>query len=295
MCHAEWVSRFTSFLMGLVSGQTKVRLFWVVLGIFVVSSAYTTYHLLKTGFSLVGKLPEFSRNLVDEVYPAELEISIVDGIMTSNVVEPYHVKIKVARLREVLEMFYPQGAKNLPNKSEIRLLTINGNATQDQFDNYQTMALLTRDKIYYQGADEVGVINISADRNYLINKENVNKVLENLLQNNYVNFFMQFGAFIVLGFYLVFSYLGLWFEILAVGLLIYFMGRLLIVVDWTFEKAVKMVVVIFFSFRLFTALQGFLNLNSLFLSIFSSLWTFVGLIICYGLFKKAKGEYAKTK
>lgn len=273
-------------MQGVVAGTRKFPLFWVVLIVSVLVVSYPIAHLTKTGLTLAGKVPEYARLILDETYPENLEITFQGGQVTTNVTEPFHIKMKVSRLREVLELFDPQGGKNLPSQSQIRVMTIDTTATAEDFDKYQTLILLTRDRLYYDSDGEIKAHELDGVGNVTITKNYLGEKLNELLDNSVLKFFLQFGAFMLIPFLLLMSWGINWLHALFMGLLVYFIGRIVQVGSWNYKRGVVVAVMVFFGFDAIEALVNWLPTIEWPLQILNNIWQVVGFGVIYLLLKK---------
>lgn len=119
---------------------------------------------------------------LEQIYPDELEIKIINGQVSTNVKEPYFISFP-----DVEKLFSPND-KVLGSQKDIKnLLVIDTNAGIDDFNKYQTAVLLTRNHVILADSEQKGKLNV-----YPLNDvENI--VINKKLVTNSIN---QFSPFI---------------------------------------------------------------------------------------------------
>lgn len=175
-------------------------------------------------FSSVPQVNAFLKNLGPQVlsmYPDDLVITIEDGEASTNVPEPYAMKMQ--------DFFGPQAREELAKRVKKNLLIIDTKHafTIENFRAYNTYVLLTKENVII--ADDKGQIRIQslADMpNTVINKS----LLEHLI--NRITPSIAFAPFLVI----MGTFIGLFF-FYSVNLLYLFFGALIV---WAIAKIRKL-------------------------------------------------------
>jgi len=117
-------------------------------------------------------------------YPSELEITIKNGKVTTNVEEPYFIKMP-EEFKSASNDSENKPAETAPNPEEMEnLLVIDTKSplTVDLFKSYKTAALLGHDSlIYYKDSGVVNVQSLSKASDVVINKTQVSSVLSEFM------------------------------------------------------------------------------------------------------------------
>lgn len=101
-----------------------------------------------------------------EYYPEELEIAIKNGVVSTNIQEPYFVKLP-QEFRNSIEKGsgISQGTENL------FVIDTKTPFTVDQFKNYRTLLLITKDSIVHSdGGGKITIQSLAKIDNFTINK-----------------------------------------------------------------------------------------------------------------------------
>jgi hypothetical protein len=117
-------------------------------------------------------------------YPGELEITIKDGKVTTNVTEPYFIKMP-KEFKNTNSDFNNKSAETAPKADEMEnLLVIDTKSplTVDLFKGYKTAALLGADSfIYYKDNGVVNIQPLSQASDVVINKAKVSLIVGGLM------------------------------------------------------------------------------------------------------------------
>lgn len=137
-------------------------------------------------------LAKFPRLLVN-VYPAELELKIKDGAVSTNVAEPYFIPLKQVE-QQFKEEFQVKGATSDEIKN---LVVIDTSASVEDISRYQTAVLVTKRYLSYRKDDgKIETVPLSNINNVTINQEAVKNVV------TYVSPFLAYIPFVVVVFLL---------------------------------------------------------------------------------------------
>lgn len=127
---------FYSKLKAQGLGTTLKYFFLLIALLTVVNTALLSYELLV-------RVPESVRNFVAESvksYPADLEVDINDGQVTTNTQEPFFVP-------------FPEATDEYNGINNLLVIDTKTPYSSSQFDQYKTMAWLTRDTLFFQNRE----------------------------------------------------------------------------------------------------------------------------------------------
>lgn len=137
----------------------------------------------------VNTLPEMNK-VIGEVdanvlkfYPDDLEITIKNGIVSTNVPEPYFIKMP-AEFKSEFQDSNNSPARTSPDLSKIKNMFVIDTAsplTIDLFKSYKTFVLISRDSIAYFDNNAVKIQSLGQEANGVINKAKVSTVLNEIM------------------------------------------------------------------------------------------------------------------
>jgi hypothetical protein len=114
------------------------------------------------------KLVAFIPARLEEIYPAELEINVKQGKLSTNVQEPYFIPLVK------LEKIFIDNNTSVSNNGELEnFLTIDTKANVEDIYKYQTIVLLTQDYLVYADPDRHGELRVESLRqldNVVVNR-----------------------------------------------------------------------------------------------------------------------------
>lgn len=118
--------------------------------------------------------------IVDELMPDKAEIKISGGVASTTLVEPYYMTIS----KNTLDTIYPNLFGQY-GKSKIRLLTIDTKAKAENFERYQSYALLTQSNVIYYNDGKVNILSLRDIGNQTITRESIKTKVNEFLQKNH--------------------------------------------------------------------------------------------------------------
>lgn len=164
------------FYLDILHGKEHLSAFLFLIIIALINTIKPAYYLIKAGYPIVNNLGEKVELIIDELYPEDLEIKIKSGYASVNVPEPYYVNVP----KETLNLFLPlEKTKQIP-VSQVRLLAIDTKGKAEDFENYQSLALLTETSLVYYGDEKVNIQSLRNIQDLTINKK--------FLQNKFLEF-----------------------------------------------------------------------------------------------------------
>lgn len=162
------------------------------------------YAVVGTVFLGIQIVPPMDRFLsvlpqrIESVFPAELEIVIKDGELSTNVSEPYSVPLKVLE-----DAFSDQvlGASTVYGPVE-NLLVIDTKGRIEDFHKYQTMMLLTRTHvIVYDKNDAVKMYSLDSSMDVTINRALVSSAVQKITP--YIKYVVPATVTVIFLFFLI--------------------------------------------------------------------------------------------
>lgn len=116
--------------------------------------------------SFVGEIKMFADNIESKItnyYPEELKIEIKDGKASSNVPEPYFLKMPSEMKSE-----------KDPNFQNFLVIDTKGQFSMDKFNSYQTASLLTEDfLVYYNDKKGITIQPLKDIPNFVLDRKNL--------------------------------------------------------------------------------------------------------------------------
>ena len=175
-----------NFFQKILSGEKKFRVFLVGLLIGVITSVYPSYMAISYALPFVNTLEEKVRDVIDDVFPDELEIIIENGRARTNVTEPYHLTIS----QSTLENFINEEHSQDQPISRVRILTLNTSGKIEDYEQHQSLAMLTAQNLVYYNDEGIQVNSLSSVPNMEIDKQFLyEKISEYNRDQKFVNFF----------------------------------------------------------------------------------------------------------
>lgn len=159
--------------MDVLAGKRRFRWFLSLLVLSVVFSFPLAFSTIKTFYPFTQNMRERVLSFVDDAYPAELQVVIRDGSATTNVTEPYYVTVPSS----AWEKLFSPGTKTEKTLAKTRLLAIDTQGRADDFEQYQSFALLTKNSLvtYSQKDNKIQLYPLREVPNMTIEKGTVRK------------------------------------------------------------------------------------------------------------------------
>jgi hypothetical protein len=178
----------SGFYQEILLGTKKIKVALLFFILVLVGSFKPSWQIIKFFQPLIGNFKNKVLSVIDVVYPKELEIKIKNGLVSTNVPEPYYLNIP----KQVFDLVLPADKKNQIPMARIRLLAIDTKSRAEDFERYQALVLLTKDSLVYYG--EENKITIRPLRNIqdlTINKDFLVKKFEEFDQNNRIELVLK--------------------------------------------------------------------------------------------------------
>lgn len=174
----------------------------------------TVVNVVILGYELGVKAPEQIREFIRQSvnsYPADLEVNIENGQVSTNAEEPFFVPL-------------PQGDAEYEGMNNILVIDTKTPFSSSQFDQYKTLAWLTKDTLFFQNRDyENRSIALNEVKDFKVNKQFIEDTV-----NKVDPWFNLIGPVLILlvfiGLFIGFSFNLIYFLFLAV--LIFFLSAI---------------------------------------------------------------------
>ncbi len=148
-------------------GKKNLNIFLIALLLSLYSVITISIFLFGTVYPVIKNLEVKASQFVTDIFPENLSIAIKDGNVTTNVTEPYYLTVDKGRLEDISEFF---GAKRDNSISRIRILTIDTKGNAEDFERYQSLALLTERSLVYYSDDEIKITSLASVKDFTLTR-----------------------------------------------------------------------------------------------------------------------------
>jgi len=179
---AGW--RAGRLFFSLLEGTRKFPVLLTYLCLAVIATIFPAYKVITYAIPLIKNFDQRIVSVANEVFPENLEIAIKDGKVTTNVTEPFYLTISQSTLENLLKV----SNETSKSVSKVRLLTINTEGKAEDFERYQSMAMLTRSNLVYYDDGEVKIQSLSNVPNMVISRQSV---IKNIVEFKNKDWIMQ--------------------------------------------------------------------------------------------------------
>lgn len=170
------------YYSGILTGHSHFKPILAAIVLALILSVKPSLFVVKTVLPLAQNLEKHILDLIDEIYPQELEIKITNGRASTNITEPYYITVR----QETLENLFSLKPDNQNTKTKARLLTIDTKGRADEFERYQSLALLTETSIVYYRDDNVNIYPLREINNLTVNKDAILSQVKEINKDNKV-------------------------------------------------------------------------------------------------------------
>ena len=206
----------------ILSGKISYHVFLAFLILSLISVVPLSYSIYKYGLPFSSHFSANVQSLITEVVPADLEITIKNGAASTNVTEPYYVTVK----KEYLENIFGVSKTDSKSISKIRLLTIDTKGKAEDFERYQSLALLTQSSIVYYSDNKINIQPLASVDNVTINRQTVEKAFGSINKGDTFGKILFVIVLVAPLFIFIFVMIGLALGFLYFAFLSYIMSRL---------------------------------------------------------------------
>lgn len=158
-------------------------------------------------FSTLPKMSKFINEIGSNVlkyYPDNLEVTVKNGKVSTNVPEPYFIKMPT-EFKSEFQNPNDQKTKTSPDLSKIENMAVIDTAsplTIDLFRSYKTFVLVSRDSVAYYDNSAVKIQPLSQGFDGIINKEKVSSSLNKVMP------YLKILPLVLVPVILIFSFIG---------------------------------------------------------------------------------------
>ena len=217
------LSKLYNYANSVVVGKRNIRVLLIFFLISFIATIVPTYKLIRVGYPFITNLETTMKAAVDEVFPEELEITLKNGKASTNVVEPYYITISEKTLNNI---FHQEISENIP-VSKSRILTIDTSANAEDFDRYQSYALLTKNSLVYYNDDTISIQSLSTYPDMTITKSFILDKINELNEDNRIVNFLTIALFIAPLFFLIGYFIYYTVELLIGTFLAWIINKIL--------------------------------------------------------------------
>lgn len=157
----------TDYFVGLLTGDKKFKVILVGLLLGLIACIQPSIYLFKNVLPFLDDIENRVQLVIDEVFPEELEITLQEGVATTNVNEPYYLTIS----QSTLNNFIKKEEDEASPQSKIRVLTIDTNARIEDFEKHQSIALLTSQNLVYYSDEGIQIQPLAGTPDMVVNKK----------------------------------------------------------------------------------------------------------------------------
>lgn len=266
-----------NFYQQILKGERKINIFVLILIISIITAITPVIFLLKTAYPLVNNIQEKGKSFIEENYPSELEIKIKNGNVSTNVPEPYYLTVSKKSLN-----FLDNSTQKSLSDVKIRLLAIDTKGKADDFDRYQSYALLTGTSLVYYNDQKVNIQSLRNIQNLTINKEFIDSKVASISRpiKELSKVFTVITPFLVL----IGIFISNLFNLLFLAFLIFLINKI-IRTPFNFSKIYEFTAPLWFVPTFFLSLVSLIPFLS-FLTTFKTLFTMIILGLAYTILVK---------
>jgi len=274
-----------NYYTGVLAGKNKFRWILAILILAILIAIQPSIFVVTKVYPVVKDLENKVTAFAHEVYPDELEIKIKNGIATTNVTEPYYLVVRQETFNNLLSL--QEDDQNTVSK--VRLLAIDTKGKAEEFEEYQTLALLTETSLIYQGDDNINIQSLREIEDLTINKEIILEKIKEINKefniNNLLNIFVFIAPLLILLGILLFQF----YVFLFLAIVVYIMVRIN-QAQTGFKNTYRYTVAVAFVPTLLWNIVSFVPAISRNLEVVPALLNIIILVIAYLGIKRLKQE-----
>lgn len=177
---------------GILTGTRVFRVGRIFLGIAIILALQPTWFVFTTVYPYTKHIEKRIYDMVNDVYPAELIITIKNGLASSNVTEPYYVMIR----RETLENVFAFKPTERNSTAKTRLLAIDTNGKAEEFEQYQSLALLTKNSLVYYRDGKISIYPLRDIQTMTVSKETILAKVKDVTSRYHIFKVLSWGLFL---------------------------------------------------------------------------------------------------
>lgn len=205
----------------VLAGTRRFNLFLSLLILSLLSVITPAVTMYTQGFVLAQNFETQTRTLVERLVPEELEIRIKDGVASTNVQEPYYITVSPDDFKGTfLE------DKERTSTYDQRLLAIDTKGSAEDFERYQSAALLTERSFVYYDDGDIQVRSLREMDDLVLNKVLIETKMNEVFNEYKVGDLIRIGVLVLPVFLLLMLYVGYSILVLFYALLVLIMMKI---------------------------------------------------------------------
>jgi hypothetical protein len=172
----------SGLVAAMFSGKYNLLIGGMLLVLAILNAITPSYSFISRYLPVISNIKSKTENIVKEIFPPDLEIKVTNGVLSTNVTEPYYLNIP----KKTLDLISPQLGSISQSSNDIRLLTIDTKGKAEEFDKYQTQFLLTQNNLIYYNKSKItiqplrNIQNLTVNQSFILTKISEGKGLINL-------------------------------------------------------------------------------------------------------------------
>ncbi len=188
----------------------------------LVSFFRPSFVIIKNVYPHLLNLQKTVLDTVDQVFPSELEIKIKNGIASTNITEPYYITVQKEFLNNIFSTF--GGEKVLLSK--YRLVAIDTKGKAENFENYQSAALLTENSFVYYNNNNINITPLRDIQDLTVSSEIIKNKIKEINKDNIISTVFTVILFLSPIFVILFAILSFTIMILVVSVGVYIIEKI---------------------------------------------------------------------
>lgn len=168
------------YLGNILSGKDH---FSSVMAVFILAAIMTIHPSIDFILKFLPVIQSAKNNIfqvIDETIPEDVTIHIKNGRASTNTTEPFYLSVD----RETIEKILSGASVTFKGISRLRVLTIDTNGNVEDFERYQTLALLTENSFAYYSDGKINVQSLRNIRDLTINKQVITDYVNKVNKDN---------------------------------------------------------------------------------------------------------------
>lgn len=209
------------YYIDLLRGSRHFNPFLALFLISLLWVLYPSYIFFTKGFVFSQTYAADAHTLIERVYPDELKITIEKGVVRTNVPEPYYITVSPETFKGTI---FEEKGKTSTYKS--RLLAIDTKGKAEDFDRYQSAALLTERSLVYYNDGNVKIYSLRETDNMEVTKDSVRQGFDRLNNSLNLSTWIRVGIAVIPFLLLIAVYVGYWLLLLFYALFVFLMMKI---------------------------------------------------------------------
>jgi hypothetical protein len=177
------IRKVPDYLACVLEGSAGYPSLPVILLLALVINIRPTIDLYTQVFPRIRNLENNIISLIVQTIPENTEISLKDGSVSSNMAEPFYISINKDLAEQILNGKVISTSRGV---SKIRALTIDTKGRAEDFDRYQSLALLTQNSLVYYNDGKINIYPLKNTADFTISRSFLLDKVRSWNKNNLV-------------------------------------------------------------------------------------------------------------